>query len=116
VSIYITDGADDLSAPVKVHFDSATVSGTAANLALYVADPASILPGEGAQAGTFSGVVDAPYATLRSSACAFTLTGAMVLGSFDCVSAAGGPTLTYDSGVAALPSTTWRVTSYQDGA
>ena len=74
--------------------------------------PASVGP---AGAGSFTGVLDAPRATMRSTDCEFTLVGAAELGSLDCLTVAPGPgpSLTLDSR-AVVPADLWQTGSYQD--
>jgi hypothetical protein len=115
VDLYVTNDGP----PSTVTFSGATIS--AANpsqFVLHIVGAGVIQPGDGSSKGSFTGIIDAPRASLRSTDCQFTLIGAADLGSFDCLTGASGPgpTLTYDASVAAIPATTWQETSYQDVA
>jgi hypothetical protein len=115
VDLYVTNDGP----PSTVTFSRATVSAAnASQFVLHVVGAGVIQPGDGSSKGSFTGIIDAPRASLRSTDCQFTLVGAAVLGSFDCRTGASGPgpNLTYDATVAAIPATTWRPTTYQDVA
>jgi hypothetical protein len=103
--------------PPSVSFAGATIvttSGSASSFIVHVLGRGVIEPGDGVTA-SFTGVLDAPQATLRSNPCQFSLTGAADLGSVDCVAGAGpGPALRYDSSLATVYSPTWHITSYGD--
>ncbi len=92
-----------------------TVSGVASSFAVHVLGTGVIEPGDGTDAGQFTGVLDAPNATLRSNPCQFSLTGAADLGSIDCVTGTGsGPVLTYGSSLATVYSPTWHLSADGD--
>jgi hypothetical protein len=116
VVIYLTGGAG----LATLDFGGAVVNGGGdpADLVIHVVGAGVVEPGDGTGAGQFTGVIDAPYATLRSDPCDFSLTGSLVIGSLACTSPAAGPgaSLTYDSRVAALPGSTWTVSGRQDAA
>jgi hypothetical protein len=88
--------------------------GISAQLIVHKVGPGVIDPGDGDAAGTFTGIIDAPQATLRSAACRFGVDGAMVLGSLLCVAANGGPTFTYSAG--SIPGGAWAVSLQHDAA
>ena len=106
-----------------VSFAGAVVAagGDPSLLAVHLVGPGTVDPGTGpassgpAGAGSFTGILDAPRASLRSADCEFALTGAAELGSLDCLTVAPGPgpTLTLDPR-ASVPADTWRAGSYQD--
>jgi hypothetical protein len=113
VDLYVTNDGP----PSTVTFSGATVSAAnASQFVLHIVGAGVIQPGDGSSKGSFTGIIDAPRASLRSTDCQFTLVGAAVLGSLDCRTGASGPgpTLTYDADVAAIPAATWRPTTYQD--
>jgi hypothetical protein len=114
VELYVTA---DGSTPPTLNFSQARVNlgGTAANLVVHIVGAGVVQPGDGAAAGSFTGVLDAPRATLRSNPCQFVLNGAADLGSFNCVTGGTGPDLDYgSSSLGAVYSPTWQATSYGD--
>ena len=115
VQLWVTNG---YGPPATVSFTGSSVNpgGDPSALVVHVVGAGVIQPGDGAGAGSFTGVIDAPRSSLRSPDCRFTLNGAANLGSLDCVSAASGPTLAYDPRVAALPSTSWQAGPEQDAS
>jgi len=90
-------------------------------LTVHLVGAGTIDPGTGpassgpAGAGSFTGILDAPRATMRSDDCEFNLIGAAELGSLDCLTVAPGPgpSLTLDSR-ASVPADGWQTGSYQD--
>lgn len=113
VVIYQENGTDGAGAPTSFSFAGAKVNvgGTVANLVVHKIGPGRVDPGTGSEAD-FTGIIDAPAATLNSSSCAFRLTGALVLGSFSCATSSGGPQLLYAAG--SVPASTWTVGDYHD--
>ena len=116
VVIYQTNGQDGLAAPTAVRFAGSSVNrgGVAGQLIIHKMGPGLIDPGDDNAAGSFTGIIDAPQATLRSAGCRFRLDGAMVLGSLLCVATRGGPTFTYDAG--SIPGGAWAVVLQHDAA
>jgi hypothetical protein len=115
VDLYVTNDGP----PSTVTFSGAMVNpANASQFVLHIVGAGVIQPGDGSSKGSFTGIIDAPRASLRSTDCQFSLVGAAVLGSFDCLTGVSGPgpNLTYDATVAAIPATTWRQTTYQDVA
>lgn len=102
VVIYQENGADGLGAPTAIRFSSAEINedGPAGDLVIHKIGAGVVDPGT----ATLGAIVDAPAATLASGSCRFHFHGAMVLGSFSCSSAGGGPTLSYDAGSFLSPS------------
>ena len=97
-------------APSRFSFAGSNVNagGTAADLIVHKIGPGRVEPGS----GRFTGIIDAPAATLNSTGCAFRLTGALVLGSFSCATSGGGPQLRYAAD--SVPASTWVVGEYHD--
>jgi hypothetical protein len=118
VVIYLESSAG--LASLDLSGSTVNAGGNAADLIIHVVGPGSVTPGDGSAATNFTGVIDAPRSSLRSgsagSPCQFSLTGAMVLGSFSCTATGGGgPTLTYDAtDLASTPSDAWTISAYQD--
>ena len=110
-------------APATVVFGGASVNdgGDPTALVLHIVGAGIVDPGTGPPggpgSGSFTGVLDAPRSSLRSSDCEFSLTGGAALGSLDCVTPAPamGPFLTLDSRVV-LPGDMWQPGVYQDVA
>jgi hypothetical protein len=90
--------------------------GDPADLVIHLVGPGEVDPGDGADATRFTGIVDAPGATLRSDPCGLSVTGALVLEAFACTSpgAGSGPSLVSDPRVMALPSARWQLSGYHD--
>jgi hypothetical protein len=113
VDLYV-EGA---GGPASVSFAGATMSpaGGAVSFVVHVIGAGVIQPGDGAMAGSFTGVLDAPQATLSSNPCQFSLTGAADLASLDCVTGTGtGPVLTYDASLPGAYASSWQASSYGD--
>jgi hypothetical protein len=92
--------------------------GDPSDLVIHLVGAGEVDPGDGADAARFTGIVDAPGATLRSDPCGLAVTGALVLESFACTSpaAGSGPSLVSDPRVVALPSASWQLSGYHDAA
>ena len=116
--IYLEGGPD--LATLDLSASTINTGGDPSDLIVHVVGPGVVIPGDGSSATDFTGVIDAPHSSLRSgdgtSPCQLSLTGAMVVGSFSCTAAVGGPRphLTYDPRVASLPSDNWAVSAYGD--
>lgn len=110
VVIYQHNGVDGAGPPTTFSFAGANVNtgGMAANLVVHKIGPGRVESG----GGRFTGIIDAPAATLNSTGCAFRLTGAVVLGSFSCGTSAGGPQLLYAADL--VLANTWTVGQYHD--
>jgi len=122
--------AASTAAPVVIYLEAdaglatldlsnSTIGGSdASDLIIHVIGAGVVIPGDGTSATKFTGVIDAPHSSLRSgdgtSPCDLSLTGAMVLGSFSCSAATGGPRLTYDPALESVPSGNWTLSAYDD--
>jgi len=82
-------------------------------LRVYLAGAGSILEGNGAHAGTFTGIMYAPSADATGNACKADWRGALVVNTFTCN---GGPHLDvkYDSRIQTIVASSWSVTNYTE--
>ncbi|HEY2428050.1 MAG TPA: hypothetical protein VGI06_03895 [Acidimicrobiales bacterium] len=90
--------------------------GDPTDLVIHVVGAGVVEPGDGDAAARFTGLIDAPDASLRSDPCGLSVTGALVLGSLACTAPAAGPgpSFTADAGAMALPGGPWGVGSSHD--
>lgn len=114
VVIYMINGADGRGGPTTLDISEApVVAADATQLVVHKIGAGTVVPGDAST--PFTGVIDAPQATMRSAACALNVTGSLVLGSFACTaSGAPGPQITWDTSLDTIWSSDWSVGAYHD--
>ncbi|GAC1517408.1 MAG: hypothetical protein NVS1B12_02600 [Acidimicrobiales bacterium] len=110
VVLYQVNGAGGTGAPTAIRFSSGGVNGdgAAANLIIHKIGPGPVDFG----VVTLAGIIDAPEGILASTGCGFRVLGAVLLGSFSCLTTGPGPTLTYGAGSVLTPA--WTIGARRD--
>jgi hypothetical protein len=112
VELYIisTNGSN-----INVSFanDDVNLNGDPTKLRVYLAGAGSILEGNGAHAGSFTGIMYAPSADATINACNADWRGAIVVNTLTCN---GGPHLVmqYDNRIQTIVAQSWTVTNWTE--
>jgi hypothetical protein len=93
--------------------DDVNLNGDPTKLRIYLAGAGSILEGNGAHAGSFTGIIYAPSADATGNACKADWRGSIVVRTFTCN---GGPHLQvhYDARIQTIVSSSWSVSDYTE--
>jgi hypothetical protein len=89
------------------------LNGDPTKFRVYLAGAGSVLEGNGAHAGSFTGIMYAPSADATANACKADWRGALVVNTFTCN---GGPHLQvrYDNRIQSIVASSWSVTNYTE--
>lgn len=93
--------------------DDVNLNGDPTKLRVYLAGAGSVLEGNGAHAGSFTGIMYAPSADATGNACKANWRGSLVINTFTCN---GGPHLQvqYDNRIQTIVSSGWSVSNYTE--
>jgi hypothetical protein len=98
---------------VSIASNDVNLHGDPTKFRVYLAGAGSVLEGNGAHAGSFTGIMYAPSADATGNACNADWRGALVVNTFTCN---GGPHLQvqYDNRIQSIVASAWSVTNYTE--
>jgi hypothetical protein len=98
---------------VSIANDDVNLNGDPTKLRVYLKGAGSILEGNGAHAGSFTGIMYAPSADATGNACKADWRGSIVVNTFTCN---GGPHVKvwYDNRIQSIVASSWTVTDWTE--
>jgi hypothetical protein len=113
VVIYMTNGLDGSGAATTLHLGMLAMSALDDPTGLVIAKVGAGRV-DASNPAAFTGILDAPRASLTNAQCQLTITGAVVLDTFACDGNVPNFTLAYDSRVEQLRSDRWATSGFRE--